>query len=74
MAYTFINPYIIMSVLGVAYSMLAASLWPMVSLVVPDHQLGTAYGFMQALQNLGLALVSLAAGILVETKVPVTPF
>lgn len=30
--------------LGVAYSLLACALWPMVAFVVPEHQLGTAYG------------------------------
>ena len=40
-----------------------------VSLVVPEYQLGTAYGMMQSIQNLGLALVSIAAGTIAE-KVP----
>jgi len=30
--------------LGIAYSMLASALWPMVALVIPEYQLGTAYG------------------------------
>ena len=30
--------------MGVSYSMLASALWPMVALVVPEYQLGTAYG------------------------------
>lgn len=30
--------------LGLAYSLLACALWPMVAFVVPEHQLGTAYG------------------------------
>ena len=55
--------------MGFAYSLLAASLWPMVSLIIPEHQLGTAYGFMQAIQNLGLAVISLVAGIIVDDKV-----
>jgi hypothetical protein len=36
--------------------------------VVPEYQLGTAYGMMQSIQNLGLALVSIAAGT-IATKV-----
>ena len=32
--------------------------------MVPEYQLGTAYGMMQSIQNLGLALVSLLAGAL----------
>lgn len=30
--------------MGLAYSMLASGLWPLVALIVPEHQLGTAYG------------------------------
>lgn len=32
------------SLLGLSYSLLACALWPMVAFVVPEHQLGTAYG------------------------------
>ena len=57
-----------MSIMGVTYSILASSLWPMVSIVIPDHQLGTAYGLMQSIQNLGLAVISIAAGAIVDAK------
>lgn len=30
--------------MGVSYSALASSLWPLVSQIIPEHQLGTAYG------------------------------
>ncbi len=33
-----------MIIMGVAYSMLACALWPLVALIIPEHQLGTAYG------------------------------
>ena len=33
--------------------------------MVPEYQLGTAYGMMQSIQNLGLALVSIASGTIV---------
>ncbi|XP_074658451.1 lysosomal dipeptide transporter MFSD1-like isoform X2 [Tubulanus polymorphus] len=66
LAFTFINPYIPMSIMGLAYSNLASALWPMVSLVVPEYQLGTAYGIIQSVQNLGLAVISLVAGIIVD--------
>lgn len=44
LAFTFVNPYVGMCILGLAYSMLASALWPMVALVIPEYQLGTAYG------------------------------
>jgi len=31
-------------VMGVSYSVLASALWPLVSHVIPPHQIGTAYG------------------------------
>jgi len=68
MAFTFWEPFVAMSILGVAYSMLACALWPLVALVVPENQLGTAYGFMQSIQNLGLAAISQVAGIIVDKK------
>lgn len=30
--------------MGVSYACLASGFWPLVSLVVPEYQLGTAYG------------------------------
>ena len=37
-------PYVAMVVMGVAYSLLACALWPLVAFLVPEYQLGTAYG------------------------------
>ena len=37
-------PYLAMVLMGLAYSLLACALWPLVSFIVPEHQLGTAYG------------------------------
>uniref|UniRef100_A0A8C6YMQ2 Lysosomal dipeptide transporter MFSD1 n=1 Tax=Nothoprocta perdicaria TaxID=30464 RepID=A0A8C6YMQ2_NOTPE len=68
LAFTFWNPWVAMCLLGVAYSLLACALWPMVAFVVPEHQLGTAYGFMQSIQNLGLAIIAIAAGMILDTR------
>ena len=32
------------------FSLLASALWPIVALQIPEYQLGTAYGLMQAIQ------------------------
>ena len=53
---------------GTLYSLLACALWPMVAFVVPEHQLGTAYGFMQSIQNHGLAVISITAGMILDTR------
>lgn len=44
LAFTFLNPFIGMVTMGLAYSMLASSLWPLVALIIPEYQLGSAYG------------------------------
>ncbi|KAJ8952492.1 hypothetical protein NQ318_003288 [Aromia moschata] len=66
LAFTMVNPYVAMVLMGIAYSTLASSLWPLVSLIIPDYQLGTAYGVCQAIQNLGLAVISIVTGLIVQ--------
>eukprot|EP00794_Sanderia_malayensis_P005634 gene5634-6330_t len=68
LALTFWSPFIPMSVMGVAYSLLACALWPLVAMVIPQHQLGTAYGFMQSIQNLGLGVIAILAGKIVDSS------
>ncbi|CAB4062332.1 unnamed protein product [Lepeophtheirus salmonis] len=60
------NPYIPICVMGMSYSLLASALWPICTLIVPIERLGTAFGIMQAIQNLGLAIVPLGAGVIVD--------
>lgn len=66
LAFTFINPYIAMLIMGLSYSMLASALWPLIALIIPEHQMGTAYGIAQSVENLGLAVVALLTGIIVD--------
>jgi MFS family permease len=54
MGYTDINLIIPMSVMGIAFSLVPAIMWPSVSLVTPSSKLGTAYGLMTMIQNIGL--------------------
>ena len=66
LAFTFILPLGIMIIMGFAYSILASSLWPLVGYLVNENALGTAYGIMQAIQNAGLAIIAIVAGILLD--------
>jgi MFS family permease len=43
-----------MSMMGIAFSMIPAVMWPFVSLIVKSEKLGTAYGLMTMIQNIGL--------------------
>ena len=59
-AFTDADPTYVMAWMGITYSVCAASLWPMVALIVSIENLGSAYGLMTALQNLGLAVAPLS--------------
>jgi len=43
-----------MAVMGLAFSLIPAVMWPSVAIVVNDAKLGTAYGLMTMIQNVGL--------------------
>lgn len=51
-----------MSLMGIAFSLVPAVLWPSVSLVVDASKLGTAYGLMTMIQNIGLFGFNLLIG------------
>lgn len=59
-----VNLWIATSLLGVSFSLVPAVLWPAVARYVAAEQLGTAYGLMTMLQNIGLTLANLIAGYL----------
>ena len=44
LGFTFLNPYVAIIIMGISYSLLASALWPIAALIIPEHQLGTAYG------------------------------
>ncbi|KAL9928656.1 lysosomal dipeptide transporter MFSD1-like, partial [Glossina fuscipes fuscipes] len=41
LTFTMLNPYVIMVIVGLSYSVQASSLWSFVTLIVPEYQLGT---------------------------------
>lgn len=43
-----------MSIMGIAFSLVPAVMWPSVALVVDNSKLGTGYGLMTMIQNIGL--------------------
>lgn len=56
MGLTHWNPIPMMVLLGAAFVLVPAAMWPSVPLVVDEKRLGTAFGLMTAVQNLGLGL------------------
>jgi MFS family permease len=62
MAYTHINLYVPMAMMGVAFSLIPAVMWPAVAYIVDQSKLGTAYGLMTMIQNIGLFGLNLLVG------------
>jgi len=52
--------------LGVAFSLVPAAMWPSVAKIVPEHRLGTAYASMFTVQNWGLGLFFWGIGALLD--------
>jgi MFS family permease len=50
--------------IGIAFSLVPAVLWPSVPYLVEEQRLGTAYGLMTMIQNIGLTVFNLGAGAL----------
>ena len=55
MGLTRIYPVYPMIALGFAFVLVPAALWPSVPLIVRNERVGTAFGLMTAIQNIGLA-------------------
>jgi MFS family permease len=51
-----------MGMMGIAFSLIPAVMWPSVAYIVEQSKLGTAYGVMTMIQNIGLAGFNLAVG------------
>lgn len=62
MAYAHISLYVPMAMMGIAFSLIPAIMWPSVAYIVPQSKLGTAYGLMTMIQNIGLAGFNLLIG------------
>ncbi len=62
MAYAHISLYIPMAMMGIAFSLIPAIMWPSVAYIVDESKLGTAYGLMTMIQNIGLAGFNLLVG------------
>jgi len=64
MGVTNIYPVLPMIALGAAFVLVPAAMWPSVPLIVPKERVGTAFGLMTMIQNIGLALFPFLNGIL----------
>jgi MFS family permease len=55
LVYTKINLIVPMAIMGISFSLVPAVMWPSVAYIIEESKLGTAYGLMTMIQNIGLA-------------------
>ena len=72
-ALTSIQPFVPMIMLGVAFSLVPAAMWPSMVKLVKEKHIGTAYGMMYSIQNLGLWCFPLIAGMILDKTNPGDP-
>ncbi len=64
MGFTTIYPSIPMMILGAAFVLVPAAMWPSVPLIVKKEYVGTAFGLITFIQNIGLSLFPYLNGLL----------
>jgi len=69
-ALTTIPPFIPIFILGMAFSLVPAAMWPAVTKIVGENKIGTAYGAMFSVQNLGLWAFPMLIGFTLELSNP----
>ncbi len=72
-ALTNLPPYLPMILLGVSFSLVPAAMWPTMVKLVDEKQIGTAYGLMYSIQNLGLWGFPILAGMILDATNPGEP-
>ena len=62
MGFTDLNILIPVGMMGIAYALVPAVMWPSIAYVVDPKKLGTAYGLMTMIQNIGLTSFNMIIG------------
>jgi MFS family permease len=62
LAYTDVPPVVPMAMMGVAFALVPAIMWPALAYVVDRSRLGSANGMLDAIQQLGLVVINLLIG------------
>lgn len=68
MAYTHLPLQLSMAMLGLAFALVPAVLWPAVTYLVPDARLGSAYALMTFCQQVGWAGMSWGMGLVKDAS------
>ena len=72
-ALTPLKPHFFLVLLGIAFSLVPAAMWPSMVKLVKEKEIGTAYGLMYSVQNLGLWGVPILAGMVLDRTNPGGP-
>jgi MFS family permease len=62
MAYTNVTLFVPVTLMGIAFSLIPAIMWPSVAYIVDQSRLGTAYALMTLIQQIGFFLLNLLIG------------
>lgn len=62
MAYGHISLYVPVILMGIAFSLIPAVMWPSIAYIVDESRLGTAYALMTLIQQIGFFLLNLMIG------------
>ena len=57
---------LVMVLLGIAFSLVPSAMWPSVPKIIPMKQLGSAYSIIFYIQNIGLSMVPLLIGWVID--------
>ncbi len=57
-------------ILGVGFSLVPSAMWPSVPKIIPEQRLGTAYAVIFWIQNIGLWLIPLMLGVVLNATNP----
>ena len=63
---------IIMIILGIAFSLVPSAMWPSVPKIIPMKQLGSAYAIIFYIQNIGLSMVPILIGSVIQSYSTIT--
>lgn len=62
MGYTNVSLYVPVCMMGIAFSLIPAVMWPSVAYIVDQNRLGTAYALMTLIQQIGFFILNLLIG------------
>ena len=62
MGYSNISLYVPVIMMGVAFSLIPAVMWPSVAYIIEENRLGSAYALMTLIQQIGMALFPVIIG------------